>query len=42
MKNIYEKPIVSLLYFDECDLITESPSDFDGTGTIPENWWIES
>ena len=39
LKNLYKKPIVSLLYFDEQDLITESPSEFDGVGYIPDDWY---
>ncbi|MBR2903289.1 MAG: hypothetical protein IKC37_01450 [Clostridia bacterium] len=39
MKNFYEKPILSVLYFNEQDLITESPSEFDGTGYIRDDWY---
>ncbi len=38
MKRIYEKPLLVIEYFGEEDLITESPSEFDGVGYIPEEW----
>ena len=39
MKNIYQKPIITIEFFDEKDIITESPSSYDGTGSIPDGWW---
>lgn len=38
MKSIYEKPLLMIEYFEEKDLITESPSNFDGVGYIPDEW----
>ena len=38
MKSSYEKPILMIEFFDEKDLITESPSNFDGVGYIPDDW----
>ena len=25
--------------FDESDIVTASPSSYDGTGYIPDSWW---
>ena len=38
LKSSYEKPILMIEFFDEKDLITESPSNFDGVGYIPDDW----
>lgn len=34
----YQKLILQIELFDG-DIITESPSSYDGTGYIPESWW---
>ena len=39
MKNDYQKPTLQIEYFEEKDLITESPSEFDGVGYIPDDWY---
>ena len=38
LKSIYEQPSVVIERFEETDLITESPSEFDGVGYIPDEW----
>lgn len=38
MKGMYKKPVLQIEYFEEKDLITESPSNFDGVGYIPDDW----
>ena len=37
-KEKYSTPVVIIETFDKADIITESPSDFDGVGYIPEEW----
>ena len=34
----YVSPFMTIELF-ESDIITESPSSYDGTGYIPESWW---
>ena len=41
LKSIYEKPSVVIERFEETDLITESPSEFDGVGHIPDDWFVD-
>ena len=38
MKTSYEKPSIVIEFFEEKDVITESPSEFDGVGYIPDEW----
>ena len=39
-KAKYCTPVLQVETFDERDLITESPSNFDGVGFIPEDWFF--
>ena len=34
----YQRLILQIELF-ESDIITESPSSYDGTGYIPDSWW---
>ncbi len=35
----YEELEMFIETFDSEDVITASPSGYDGTGEIPESWW---
>ncbi len=35
----YQSVELLIEYFESEDVITASPSGYDGTGEIPESWW---
>lgn len=38
MKSIYEKPILTIEFFEEQDVLTTSNAD--GLGEIRDDWWM--
>jgi len=38
LKSIYQKPIMTIEFFDEKDVMTVSNTD--GLGFIRDDWWI--
>ncbi|MBR2903240.1 MAG: hypothetical protein IKC37_01200 [Clostridia bacterium] len=38
-KRKYVAPVAIVELFEEVDLITESPSSYDGVGYIPNEWY---
>ena len=39
-KAKYVSPKVVTLWFEASDIITESSSEFDGVGYIPDDWFV--
>ncbi len=40
MRKIYQEMLIEIEFFQEEDIVTASPSGYDGTGEIPDWWYV--